>query len=237
MAGYLVEDQRKVTTHRLIQMKAEGKKIAMLTSYDFTTATITDNAGIDIILVGDSASNVMAGNWTTLPITLDQMIYHAKAVVRAVKRALVICDMPFGTYQVNETEAVTNAIRIMKETHCDALKLEGGVEIIPAVRKILDAGIPICGHLGLTPQSINKFGTYTVRAKEEAEAQNLISDAHALEDAGCFVRWPGTRHFRHVGYDTRLLPQVPSSLCRPQYCDDRCHRTLCGGCEGGQLPQ
>ena len=177
MAGYLVEDQRKVTTHRLVQMKAEGKKIAMLTSYDYTTATITDNAGIDIILVGDSASNVMAGNWTTLPITLDQMIYHAKAVVRGVKRALVICDMPFGTYQVNETEAVSNAIRIMKETHCDALKLEGGVEIIPAVRKILDAGIPICGHLGLTPQSINKFGTYTVRAKEEAEAQKLISDA------------------------------------------------------------
>ena len=187
MAGYLVEDQRKVTTHRLIQMKAEGKKIAMLTSYDFTTATITDGAGIDIILVGDSASNVMAGNWTTLPITLDQMIYHAKAVVRAVKRALVICDMPFGTYQVNETEAVTNAIRIMKETHCDALKLEGGVEIIPAVKKILDAGIPICGHLGLTPQSINKFGTYTVRAKEEAEAKKLIADAHALEDAGCFA--------------------------------------------------
>ena len=175
MAGYLVEDQRKVTTHRLIQMKAEGKKIAMLTSYDYTTATITDGAGIDVILVGDSASNVMAGNWTTLPITLDQMIYHAKSVVRGVKRALVICDMPFGTYQVNETEAVSNAIRIMKETHCDALKLEGGIEIIPAVKKILDAGIPICGHLGLTPQAINKFGTYTVRAREEAEAQKLIS--------------------------------------------------------------
>ena len=187
MAGYLVEDQRKVTTHRLIQMKAEGKKIAMLTSYDYTTASITDAAGIDVILVGDSASNVMAGNWTTLPITLDQMIYHAKSVVRGVKRALVVCDMPFGTYQVNETEAVTNAVRIMKETHCDALKLEGGVEIIPAVRKILDAGIPICGHLGLTPQAINKFGTYTVRAKEEAEANKLISDAHALEEAGCFA--------------------------------------------------
>ena len=197
MAGYLVEDQRKVTTHRLIQMKAEGKKIAMLTSYDYTTASITDAAGMDVILVGDSASNVMAGNWTTLPITLDQMIYHAKSVVRGVKRALVICDMPFGTYQVNEAEAVANqvdrkegvknAIRIMKETHCDALKLEGGVEIIPAVRKILDAGIPICGHLGLTPQAINKFGTYTVRAKEEAEAKKLVSDAHALEDAGCFA--------------------------------------------------
>lgn len=187
MAGYLVEDARKVTTHRLIQMKRDGKKIAMLTAYDYTTAQIVDAAGMDVILVGDSASNVMAGNVTTLPITLDQMIYHAKAVVRATKRALVVCDMPFGTYQANPTESVTNAIRIMKESHCDALKLEGGVEIIESVRRILDAGIPICGHLGLTPQSINKFGTYTVRAKDEAEAQKLISDAHALEDAGCFA--------------------------------------------------
>ena len=187
MPGYLVEDKRKVTTHRLFQMKEEGKKIAMLTSYDYTTAQIVDESGMDIILVGDSASNVMAGNMTTLPITLDQMIYHAKAVVRATKRALVVCDMPFGTYQVNATEAVTNAIRIMKESHCDALKLEGGIEIIDAVRKILAAGIPVMGHLGLTPQSINKFGTYTVRAKEEAEAQKLISDAHALEEAGCFA--------------------------------------------------
>lgn len=187
MPGYLVDDTRKVTTHRLIQMKKEGKKIAMLTAYDYTTAAIVDNAGMDIILVGDSASNVVAGNVTTLPITLDQMIYHAKAVVRATKRALVICDMPFGTYQVNPTESVTNGIRIMKESHCDALKLEGGVEIIDTVRKILDAGIPVCGHLGLTPQSINKFGTYTVRAREEAEANILISDAHALEDAGCFA--------------------------------------------------
>ena len=186
MAGYLVEDKRKVTTHRLMQMKQEGKKIAMLTSYDYTTAQIVDSAGMDVILVGDSASNVMAGNMTTLPITLDQMIYHAKSVVRAVQRALVVCDMPFGTYQTNCTEGVKNAIRIMKESHCDALKLEGGVEIIETVRKILDAGIPVMGHLGLTPQSINKFGTYTVRAKEEAEAQKLISDAHALEDAGCF---------------------------------------------------
>jgi 3-methyl-2-oxobutanoate hydroxymethyltransferase len=187
MAGYLVEDTRKVTTHRLIQMKQEGKKIAMLTSYDYTTAQIVDAAGMDVILVGDSASNVMAGNMTTLPITLDQMIYHAKAVVRAVKRALVVCDMPFGTYQVNSTEGVTNAIRIMKASHCDALKLEGGIEIIDTVKKIIDSGIPVCGHLGLTPQSINKFGTYTVRAREEAEAQKLISDAHALEDAGCFA--------------------------------------------------
>ena len=187
MAGYLVDDKRKVTTHRLIQMKQEGKKIAMLTSYDYTTAQIVDNAGMDIILVGDSASNVMAGNITTLPITLDQMIYHAKAVVRATQRALVVCDMPFGTYQVNATEGVANAIRIMKESHCDALKLEGGVEIIDAVKKILAAGIPVMGHLGLTPQSINKFGTYTVRAREEAEAAKLISDAHALEEAGCFA--------------------------------------------------
>ena len=184
---YLVEDKRKVTTHRLFQMKQEGKKIAMLTAYDYTTAQIVDAAGMDIILVGDSASNVMAGNMTTLPITLDQMIYHAKAVVRATQRALVVCDMPFGTYQVNPTEGVTNAIRIMKESHCDALKLEGGVEIIDTVKKILDAGIPVCGHLGLTPQSINKFGTYTVRAREQAEAEKLVSDAHALEEAGCFA--------------------------------------------------
>ena len=187
MAGYLVEDKRKVTTHRLLQMKQEGKKIAMLTSYDYTMAQLVDTAGMDVILVGDSASNVMAGNVTTLPISLDQMIYHAKAVVRATQRALVVCDMPFGTYQVNPTEGVTNAIRIMKESHCDALKLEGGVEIIDTVRKILDAGIPVMGHLGLTPQSINKFGTYTVRAKEEAEAAKLVSDAHALEEAGCFA--------------------------------------------------
>lgn len=187
MPGYLVEDQRKVTTHRLVEMKRDGKKIAMLTAYDYTTAKIVDQAGVDVVLIGDSASNVMAGNWTTLPITLDQMIYHAKSVVRGVTRALVVSDMPFGTYQVNPTESVENAVRIMKETHCDALKLEGGVEIIDSVRKILDAGIPICGHLGLTPQSINKFGTYTVRAREEAEANKLISDAHALEDAGCFA--------------------------------------------------
>lgn len=186
MAGYLVDDERKVTTHRLIEMKKQGKKIAMLTSYDYSMAQIVDQAGMDIILVGDSASNVMAGNWTTLPMSVDQMIYHAKSVVRGVKRALVVCDMPFGSYQVNRTEGVTNAIRIMKETHCDALKLEGGVEILDTVKAILDAGIPVMGHLGLTPQSINKFGTYAVRAKEEAEAEKLISDAHALEEVGCF---------------------------------------------------
>lgn len=187
MSGYLVEDRRKVTTHRLLQMKQQGKRIAMLTSYDYTTARIVDGAGVDAILVGDSASNVMAGNMTTLPITLEQMIYHAQSVVRGVKRALVICDMPFGTYQVNSTEAVSNAIRIMQQTGCDALKLEGGEEILSAVRSILDAGIPVCGHLGLTPQSINKFGTYAVRAREEHEADKLISDAKLLQDAGCFA--------------------------------------------------
>lgn len=187
MAGYLVDDTRKVTTHRLIEMKQQGKKIAMLTSYDYTMARIVDGAGIDVILVGDSASNVMAGNTTTLPITLDQMIYHATSVMHGVSRALVVCDMPFGSYQVNPTEGVTNAVRIMKESGCDALKLEGGVEIIDTVKAILAAGIPVMGHLGLVPQSINKFGTYAVRAKEEAEAEKLLSDARALAGAGCFA--------------------------------------------------
>ncbi|MBO5660689.1 MAG: 3-methyl-2-oxobutanoate hydroxymethyltransferase [Bacteroidaceae bacterium] len=187
MAGYLVEDERKVTTTRLIEMKRQQKKIAMLTSYDYTMAQIVDQAGMDIILVGDSASNVMAGNATTLPITLDHMIYHASSVVRGVKRAMVVCDMPFGTYQVNATEGVKNAIRIMQESGADALKLEGGVEILDTVKAILDAGIPVMGHLGLTPQSINKFGTYAVRAKDEAEAEKLLSDAKALEEAGCFA--------------------------------------------------
>lgn len=185
MSGYLVDDTRKVTTHRLKEMKAEGKKIAMLTSYDYTTARIVDGAGVDSILIGDSASNVMAGNMTTLPITIDQMIYHAQSVVRGVKRAFVICDMPFGSYQVDAKEAVKNAIRIMKETGCDAVKLEGGIEIIEAVKRIVDAGIPVCGHLGLTPQSINKFGNYGVRAKEKAEADKLLSDVKLLAEAGC----------------------------------------------------
>ncbi len=186
MAGYLVSDTRKVTTHRFFEMKQKGEKISMLTSYDYTTAGIVDSAGVDAVLIGDSASNVMAGNHTTLPITVDQMIYHARSVVRAVKRALVVCDMPFGSYQASCTDGVKNAIRIMKESGCDALKLEGGVEIIDTVKRILDAGIPVMGHLGLTPQSINKFGTYAVRAKEEAEAQKLISDAIALAEVGCF---------------------------------------------------
>lgn len=187
MSKYLVEDLRKVTTHRFIEMKRKGEKIAMLTAYDYTTASILDNAGVDALLVGDSASNVMAGNATTLPISVDQMIYHAQGVVRGVKRALVVVDMPFGSYQVNADEAVKNAIRIMKETNADAIKLEGGEEILPAVRRILDAGIPIMAHLGLTPQSINKFGTYGVRAKEVAEAEKLRRDAKLLEEAGCFA--------------------------------------------------
>lgn len=186
MVGYLVSDTRKVTTHRFIEMKQRGEKISMLTSYDFTTASIVDNAGIDAILIGDSASNVMVGNDTTLPMTVDQMIYHARAVARGVKRALVVCDMPFGSYQVDRKEGVKNAIRIMKESGCDALKLEGGVEIIDTIKGILDAGIPVMGHLGLTPQSINKFGTYAVRAKDDAEAKKLKVDAKLLEEAGCF---------------------------------------------------
>lgn len=186
MAGYLVSDNRKVTTHRFLEMKQRGEKISMLTSYDFTMAGIVDRAGIDAILVGDSASNVMAGNATTLPITVEQMIYHATSVARAVQRALVVCDMPFGSYQVDRKEGVKNAIQIMKESGCDALKLEGGVEIIDTVKGILDAGIPVMGHLGLTPQSINKFGTYAVRAKEDAEAEKLMSDAKLLAETGCF---------------------------------------------------
>ena len=184
--AYISDDRRKVTTHRLLEMKQRGEKISMLTSYDFTMASLVDRAGVDIILVGDSASNVVAGNVTTLPITLDQMIYHGKSVVKAVQRALVVVDMPFGTYQGSDIEAVNNAIHMMKITHADALKLEGGEEILPSVKRILAAGIPVMGHLGLMPQSINKFGTYAVRAREEAEAEKLIRDAKMLEEAGCF---------------------------------------------------
>lgn len=182
-----IEDNRKVTTHRLIEMKRRGEKISMLTAYDYSMASIIDQAGIDVILVGDSASNVMAGNVTTLPMTLDQMIYHGKSVVRGVKRALVVVDMPFGTYQGNSKEALASAIRIMKETHADCIKLEGGSEVRESIERILCAGIPIMGHLGLTPQSINKFGTYAVRAREEAEAKKLIEDAKLLEELGCFA--------------------------------------------------
>lgn len=177
---------RAVTTYRLTEMKERGEKIAMLTSYDYSMAKIVDAAGIDVILVGDSAANVMAGYETTLPITLDMMIYHACSVVRAVQRALVVVDLPFGTYQGNSKVALDSAVRIMKESEADAVKLEGGEEVIESVNRILSAGIPVMGHLGLTPQSIHKFGTYNVRAKEEAEAAKLIRDARLLSDAGCF---------------------------------------------------
>ena len=182
-----VDDNRKVTTHRLIEMKQRGEKISMLTAYDYSMAKLIDQAGMDVILVGDSASNVMAGNVTTLPITLDQMIYHGKSVMKAVNRALVVVDLPFGTYQGNSKEALASAIRVMKETHADCIKLEGGAEVRESIERILCAGIPIMGHLGLTPQSINKFGTYTVRAREEAEANKLNEDAHLLEEIGCFA--------------------------------------------------
>jgi 3-methyl-2-oxobutanoate hydroxymethyltransferase len=181
------EDNRKVTTHRLFEMKQRGEKISMLTAYDYSMASIIDQAGMDVILVGDSASNVMAGNVTTLPMTLDQMIYHGKSVVKAVKRALVVVDMPFGSYQGNSKEALSSAIRIMKETHADCVKMEGGEEIKESVVRILSAGIPVMGHLGLVPQSIHKFGTYTVRAKEQKEAEKLVADARLLQEVGCFA--------------------------------------------------
>lgn len=178
---------KKVTTHVLQEMKLKGQKIAMLTGYDFSMARILDRAGIDVILVGDSASNVMAGHETTLPITLDQMIYHAQSVVRGVDRALVVVDLPFGSYQGNSKEALNSAIRIMKESGAHAIKMEGGREIKESIDRILTAGIPVMGHLGLTPQSIYKFGTYTVRAKELDEANQLIEDAKLLEETGCFA--------------------------------------------------
>ncbi|MEA4839423.1 MAG: 3-methyl-2-oxobutanoate hydroxymethyltransferase [Bacteroidales bacterium] len=181
------EDSRKVTTHRLFEMKQRGEKIAMLTAYDYSMAKLIDQAGMDIILVGDSASNVIAGNITTLPVTLDQMIYHGMSVTRAVKRALVLVDMPFGTVSGNSLESLNAAIRVMKETGADALKIEGGREVSDDIKKIIDAGIPVMGHLGLMPQSINKYGTYTVRAKDEVEAEKLMNDAKLLQEIGCFA--------------------------------------------------
>ncbi len=178
---------KKITTHQLKEMKSRGEKISMLTAYDFSMARILDGSGVDILLVGDSASNVMAGNETTLPITLDQMIYHATSVVKAVRRALVVVDVPFGSYQGNSSEALRSSIRIMKESGCHAVKMEGGSEIKESVLRVLSAGVPVMGHLGLTPQSIYKFGTYTVRAREDAEAQKLIEDALLLEECGCFA--------------------------------------------------
>jgi 3-methyl-2-oxobutanoate hydroxymethyltransferase len=181
------KEVKRVTTHILQKMKADGEKISMLTAYDYSMARIFDDAGMDVILVGDSASNVMAGHETTLPITLDQMIYHASSVVRAIKRSFVVVDLPFGSYQGNSKEALSSAIRIMKETGAHGIKIEGGEEIIESVKRIISSGVPVMGHLGLTPQSIYKFGTYAVRATEEAEAQKLLQDAVLLQDAGCFA--------------------------------------------------
>lgn len=199
MSTNTTDNARKVTTRRLIEMKQRGEKISMLTAYDYSSAKIIDGAGIDVILVGDSASNVMAGNVTTLPITLDQMIYHAKSVMKATKRALVVVDLPFGSYQGNSKEALASAIRIMKESHAEAVKIEGGAEIRESVERILSAGIPVMGHLGLTPQSINKFGTYSVRAREKEEADKLISDALLLQELGCFAI---------------VLEKIPASLAK-----------------------
>jgi 3-methyl-2-oxobutanoate hydroxymethyltransferase len=190
---------KRITTHQLQAMKQRGEKISMLTAYDFSMAQIFDQAGIDVLLVGDSASNVMAGHETTLPITLDQMIYHAQSVVRGIKRAFVVVDMPFGSYQGNSSEALRSAIRIMKESGGHGIKLEGGAEIKESIIRILSAGIPVMGHLGLTPQSIYKFGTYNVRAKEESEANKLIEDALLLQDIGCFAL---------------VLEKIPSSLAK-----------------------
>lgn len=176
----------RMTTAKLRQMKTNGEKIAMLTSYDFTLASLVDEAGIDMLLVGDSASNVVCGNQYTLPITVDEMIFLTKGVVRAARHALVVCDMPFGSYQISEEEAVRNAVRILKESGCDAVKLEGGEEILPAILHMVQAGVPVMGHLGLTPQSVNQFGGYGLRAKEEAEADKLLHDAKLLDEAGCF---------------------------------------------------
>ena len=194
-----IKTYKKVTTNSLQEMKQNGEKISMLTAYDYTLAKIVDEGGVDVILVGDSASNVMAGHETTLPITLDQMIYHAASVVRAVDRALIVADMPFGTYQGNSKEALSSAIRIMKESGAHSVKLEGGSEIIESIERILTAGIPVMGHLGLTPQSIYRFGTYTVRAKEKEEAAKLLEDAKLLEKSGCFAI---------------VLEKVPASLAK-----------------------
>jgi 3-methyl-2-oxobutanoate hydroxymethyltransferase len=193
------KESKRITTHTLHEMKSKKEKIAMLTAYDYSTALILDEAGIDVLLVGDSASNVMAGHETTLPITLDQMIYHASSVVRAVKRALVVVDLPFGSYQGNSKEALQSSIRIMKESGAHAVKLEGGAEVKESIERIISAGVPVMGHLGLTPQSIYKFGTYTVRAKEQAEATKLIEDAKVLQQAGCFAL---------------VLEKIPASLAQ-----------------------
>ena len=212
-----------MTTAKLRQMKAAGEKIAMLTSYDFTLARLEDEAGIDMLLVGDSASNVVCGNQTTLPITVDEMIFLTKGVVRAAQHALVVCDMPFGSYQVSEEEAVRSAIRILKESGCDAVKLEGGEEILPAIRHMIQAGVPVMGHLGLTPQSVNQFGGYGLRAKEEAEAEKLLRDARLLDEAGCF---------------SIVLEKIPAALAERVTKEESCPVIGIGagaGCDGQVL--
>jgi len=208
MSAVMEENKRKVTTHRLKEMKNRGEKISMLTAYDFSMASIIDSAGMDVILVGDSASNVMAGNATTLPMTLDQIIYHGASVMKGIKRALVVVDMPFGSCSGDPLRSLEAAIRIMKETGADALKIEGGEEIIEDIRKIIGAGIPVMGHLGLMPQSINKYGTYTVRAREKAEAEKLMNDALLLEKAGCFA-------ITLEKIPAKLAAEVTSSLSIP----------------------
>ena len=187
MSGYLFSDNRKITAKRFKEMKLQGEKISMLTAYDYTTAGIIDRAGIDGILIGDSAANVMSGYATTVPMSMEEMLYYGRNVARGVKRALVMFDMPFGSYQVSREDGVSNATRGMKFTECDAVKMEGGQEIVDTVRAIIDAGIPVCAHLGLTPQSIHKFGGFSLRAQEEAEAEKLLNDARLLDEAGCFA--------------------------------------------------
>lgn len=199
MSTNTIDKPKKVTTASLRKMKAAGEKIAMLTAYDYSMASLVDASGMDVILVGDSATNVMAGNMTTLPMTLEEMIYHARCVVRGVQRAFVVADMPFGYYQGDANAALHNAVRLMKESGCEGVKLEGGAEIRESIEKILSAGIPVMGHLGLTPQSVNKFGGYGIRAKEDAEAERLLSDAKMLEELGCFAI---------------VLEKIPSELAR-----------------------
>ncbi len=242
MSIHKKQDVKKITTHQLQEMKNRGEKIAMLTAYDYSMAKLIDAAGIDIILVGDSASNVMAGNETTLPITLDQMIYHASSVVKAVQRALVVVDLPFGSYQGSSGEALRSAIRIMKESGGHAVKLEGGSEVKDSVQRILTAGIPVMGHLGLTPQSIYKFGTYSVRAKEEAEAKKLLEDAKLLQECGCFglvlEKIPATLakqvaealHIPVIGIGAGpdVDGQVLEKVCRSGKHNNQCSEPVCG---------
>ena len=259
-------EARKVTTHTLQEMKRAGEPITMLTAYDYSLAKLVDAGGVDVILVGDSASNVMAGQVTTVPITLDHMIYHAQCVQRAVDRALIVVDLPFGSYQGNSKQALDSSIRIMKEAEAHAVKLEGGSEVVESIRRILTAGIPVMGHLGLTPQSIYKFGTYTVRAKEDEEAEKLLADARLLEEAGCFAlvlekihgtrgprgrrivhprhrhrcrprrRRPGPRAPRHARHHDGLLTPLPAPLPEPRGVHRRAITSYCADVRSKDFP-